>query len=83
MPEDLLELIIRASSKEGDLVLDPFGGTGTTAFVAKRLKRRFIAIEKSEEYHRVILKRLEGKVIEIRRNRGVETERQWTLFDAV
>jgi DNA modification methylase len=57
MPEDLLELIIRASSKEGDLVLDPFGGTGTTAFVAKRLKRRFIAIEKSERISQSYIKK--------------------------
>ncbi|MEW6619589.1 MAG: site-specific DNA-methyltransferase [bacterium] len=49
MPEDLLELIIKTSSNEGDLVLDPFGGTGTTAAVAKRLKRNYITMEISTE----------------------------------
>jgi len=61
MPEDLLKLIIKASSNEGDLILDPFGGTGTTAAVAKRLKRNFITMEISKEYYNVILKRLDGK----------------------
>jgi len=81
MPEDLLELIIKTSSNEGDLALDPFGGTGTTATIAKRLKRNFITIEISKEYYNVILKRLDGKIAEIRRNKRVEFEKQKTLFD--
>jgi len=44
-PEALLERIIQASSKEGDLVLDPFCGCGTTIAVAHRLKRRWIGID--------------------------------------
>jgi len=44
-PESLLERIIRASSNEGDLVLDPFCGCGTTIAVAQRLKRRWIGID--------------------------------------
>ena len=44
-PEALLERIIRASSNEGDLVLDPFCGCGTTIAVAERLKRRWIGID--------------------------------------
>lgn len=81
MPEDLLKLIIKASSNERDLVLDPFGGTGTTATVAKRLKRNFITMEISKEYYNVILKRLDGKIAEIRRNKRVEFEKQKTLFN--
>ncbi len=83
MPEDLLKLIIKASSNEGDLILDPFGGTGTTAMVAKRLKRNFITMEISEEYYNAILKRLDGKVAEIRKNKKVEFKEQITLFDAM
>ena len=83
MPEDLLELIIKTSSNNGDLVLDPFGGTGTTAAVTKKLKRNFITMEISKEYYDVILKRLDGKVAEIRRNKKVEIEKQKTLFDIV
>lgn len=58
MPERLLERIIKTSSNEGDLVLDPFGGTGTTAFVAKQLKRHYITIEISQTYFEVINNRL-------------------------
>ena len=83
MPEGLLELIIKTSSKEGDLVLDPFRGTGTTAALAKRLKRKFITMEISKEYYDIILKRLDGKVAEIKRNKKAELEKQKTLFDIV
>jgi site-specific DNA-methyltransferase (adenine-specific) len=83
MPEDLLELIIKTSSNEGDLTLDPFGGTGTTAAVAKRFKRNFITMEISEEYYNIILKRLDGKIAEIKRNKKVEFKKQETLFDTI
>jgi site-specific DNA-methyltransferase (adenine-specific) len=58
MPEAVLERIISASSNEGDLILDPFAGTGTTVAVAKRLGRKFITIEISEEYYKLVLERL-------------------------
>lgn len=44
-PEALLERIIKASSNEGDLVLDVFAGSGTTAAVAERLKRRWVSVD--------------------------------------
>ena len=44
-PEALLERIIKASSKEGDIVLDPFCGCGTTTAVAQKLKRRWVGID--------------------------------------
>jgi len=50
MPEQLLGRIIRACSHEGELVLDPFGGSGTTLAVAKKLGRRYIGYELSPEY---------------------------------
>jgi len=83
MPENLLELIIKTSSNEGDLVLDPFGGTGTTTAVAKGLKRKFITMEISKEYYDVILKRLDGRIVEIKRNKKGEIEKQKTLFNIV
>jgi modification methylase len=49
-PESLLHRVLLASSRENDLVLDPFFGTGTTGAVAKRLRRRFIGIERDETY---------------------------------
>lgn len=60
MPEQLLGRIIRVSSDPGDLVVDPFGGSGTTLTVAKKLARRFIGMELSEEYVEHISKRLDG-----------------------
>ena len=49
-PEALLHRVILASSNPGDVVLDPFFGSGTTAAVAKRLGRRFIGIEREAAY---------------------------------
>lgn len=50
MPEQVLGRIIRACSDPGDLVLDPFAGSGTTLAVAKKLKRRYLGFELSAEY---------------------------------
>jgi modification methylase len=49
-PEELLKRVLLASTKPGDLVLDPFFGTGTTGAVAKKLRRSFIGIEKDKGY---------------------------------
>ncbi|MBV9969553.1 MAG: site-specific DNA-methyltransferase [Xanthobacteraceae bacterium] len=51
-PEALLARVILASSRPGDVVLDPFCGTGTTGAVAKRLRRGFIGIERDANYRR-------------------------------
>jgi site-specific DNA-methyltransferase (adenine-specific) len=50
-PEDMIEKMIKASSKEGEVVLDLFSGTGTTSVVAKRLKRNFIGCEVNDLYY--------------------------------
>jgi adenine-specific DNA methylase len=57
--EKLLAKILLASTNEGDLLLDPFAGSGTTAVVAKKLGREFVAIESDEEYCLLAAKRLE------------------------
>ena len=57
-PISLLERIIKASSNENDVVLDPFSGTFTTCYVAKQLNRNFIGIEIQEEYLKIGLRRL-------------------------
>lgn len=58
MPEQLLGRIIRVSSNPGDLVMDPFGGSGTTLVVAKKLGRRYLGIELSQDYATRISNRL-------------------------
>ena len=58
-PEKLLAKILLASTTEGDLVLDPFAGSGTTAVVANKLGRNFVAIEADEQYCLLAQKRLE------------------------
>jgi DNA modification methylase len=57
-PEALLERIIKASSNEGDLVLDPFAGVGTSLVVCKRLGRHFIGIEQNKEFVKAAEKRI-------------------------
>lgn len=57
-PEALLERIIRASSRSGDCILDPFSGTFTTSAVAKRLGRKSVGIELSPQYVGIGLRRL-------------------------
>ena len=57
-PESLLYRVILSSSKPGDLVLDPFFGTGTTGVVAKKLGRQFIGIERDPDYAAVAKERL-------------------------
>jgi site-specific DNA-methyltransferase (adenine-specific)/modification methylase len=61
-PEEMLKRIIIASSNKGNLVLDPFVGSGTTAVVAKRLGRKWIGIEKNDKYVQAAKKRLGNKI---------------------
>ncbi len=62
-PEALLERIIKASSNVGDLVLDPFVGSGTTCKVAEVLGRRWIGIDINQEYIAMSQKRLAEKTL--------------------
>ena len=57
-PEKLVAKLILASSDEGDVVFDPFLGSGTTAVVAKKLNRNFIGIEREKEYAALSIVRL-------------------------
>lgn len=58
-PEKLIAKMILASSKEGDMILDPFSGSGTTCVVARKLNRKFIGIEQNRLYCSWAMKRLE------------------------
>lgn len=57
-PEELLKRVILSSSSEGDIVLDPFSGSGTTCAVAKKLNRKSIGIEKEIKYVKISEKRI-------------------------
>ncbi|VEI54361.1 DNA-methyltransferase [Capnocytophaga sputigena] len=58
-PEELPEWFIKLFTKEGDMVLDPFAGSGTTLFVAERMGRSAIGIEIMEDYYQMIKNQLE------------------------
>lgn len=57
-PEELLHRVIIASSNKGDIILDPFLGSGTTTYIAKKLGRNWIGIEKEKKYLQVAEKRM-------------------------
>jgi modification methylase len=59
-PESLLARVILSSTKPGDLILDPFFGSGTTGAVAKRLGRHFVGIEREEIYAKVARARIDA-----------------------
>ena len=63
-PESLLYRVIAISSKIGDVVLDPFGGTMTTAAMAKKLGRNYISIEQNDKYIKFGKKRVNDIVFE-------------------
>ncbi|MCS7035685.1 MAG: site-specific DNA-methyltransferase [Saprospiraceae bacterium] len=69
-PEKLIERIVKASSNEGDLVLDPFAGVGTTFVVCQRLKRNFIGFEINPEYVELAKERM----------RRIVQEQEYRLF---
>jgi DNA modification methylase len=63
MPEQLLGRIVRACSNEGEVVLDPFAGSGTTLVVAKKLGRRYLGFELSPDYATQIQARLDAACV--------------------
>lgn len=75
-PEALLKQIFEMCTREGDLVLDSFGGSGTTAAVAHKMKRRWISIEIGDHCHTHIIPRLE-KVIDGEDQGGISKSVNW------
>lgn len=77
-PESLLHRVLIGSSNVGDVILDPFFGSGTTGAVAKKLGRHFIGIEREEDYRKVAQKRidaispLDSKTLEVSRSKRAE-----------
>ncbi|MDE0471306.1 MAG: site-specific DNA-methyltransferase [Ekhidna sp.] len=69
-PAKLIERIIKANSNEGDLILDPFSGVGTTFAVCKKLQRNFIGFELNPEYVAITKKRI----------KKIESKQEYSLF---
>ena len=74
--EKLIERIINAHTNEGDIVLDFFGGTGTTGAVAHKMKRRYILFEQLDKHIDIMTRRLQ-KVIEGEQS-GISKRNSWT-----
>ena len=58
-PEELVRKFVLASSNKGDIVLDPFSGSGTTLVVAEQLNRRWLGCDINAEYNEWAIERLE------------------------
>lgn len=63
-PYFLLDRIIRAASSEGDIILDPFCGSGTTGIAAIKNNRKFIGIDSNEEYLKLTIKRIQKEKVQ-------------------
>ncbi len=72
-PEELLRKLILAASKPGDIILDPFSGSGTTLVTAEQLGRKWIGCEMNEEYNSWAINRIDNVVI--------RTVEQWIEYD--
>ena len=72
-PEELVRKFVLASSKPGDLVLDPFSGSGTTVVVAEQLQRRWLGCDLNSEYNQWAMDRLDNVIR--------KTKDEWIAFD--
>lgn len=81
-PEELLERVVRTSSKEGDIVIDAFAGSGTTCAVAEKLKRRWIAIDSGKFAIYTIQKRMLNLREKIGNSGKSLTSKPFTLYNA-
>ena len=80
-PEELPELCVKLCSNPGDLILDPFMGSGTTAVAAKKLGRHFIGFEISTEYIKISQERLK-KTLEVKHEETIACPIGLAISDA-
>lgn len=62
-PVGLLTSLITSVTKPGDLILDPFAGSGSTLVAAKKAGRRFIGVELDDQYYQIAKRRVEEAVV--------------------
>lgn len=60
-PVELMKILIENSSKEGDTILDPFMGSGTTGIACRKTNRKFIGVEIDEQYFKIAKERINEK----------------------
>jgi site-specific DNA-methyltransferase (adenine-specific) len=70
LPVELLKRIITTASDPGDLIMDPFSGSGTTGVAALQLGRRYLGIERNPEFARRSRERLDAVVLELEKHHG-------------
>lgn len=75
-PEALLHRVILSSTKPGDVVLDPFFGTGTTGAVAKKLGRQWIGIEREDAYIKAAQKRIDATALPDEETVSIDNKRE-------
>lgn len=73
-PEELIELIIKMSTEEGDWILDPFCGSGVVPTVARRFKRKCVAVEIEDKWIEAIQKRVQVEATRTRLTEFMEAE---------
>jgi site-specific DNA-methyltransferase (adenine-specific) len=82
LPAELIKKILEYSSEEGDLVLDPFLGSGQVAVVSKMLKRNYVGFEIVKEYYDFINERLTKNIYRIK-DETKNIKEQITLFSEI
>ncbi|HOL19897.1 MAG TPA: site-specific DNA-methyltransferase [Candidatus Hydrogenedens sp.] len=82
LPAELIKKILMYSSEAGDIVLDPFLGSGQVAIVSKMMKRQYIGFEIVKEYYKFAKKRLDENIYRIKEiNEGIKNQTLLMLFD--
>jgi len=82
LPAELIKKILLYSSEEGDIVLDPFLGSGQVAVVSKMLKRRYIGFEIVKEYYEFANGRLEKGIYRVKtEDKEIKNQTLFTIFD--
>lgn len=81
LPAELIKKMLSYSSEKGDIVFDPFLGSGQVAIVSKMLDRQYIGFEIVKEYYEFAKERLEKNIYRIKENKEIENQTFLTLFD--